>query len=470
MSGTVNFTETIAGALAPTLTLSVPAGTFTYGQSVTVTGTLTPSTSGSNQASGSISVLSNGTPVGSGTVSNGVATVSFMPLAGTDLLTGAYTSTTSSFSSSTTASPLSITVAKLGITGTTSNVTIPYGTPTPAISGTLTGVLAQDTGNVTISFAPTGAATPPAVGSYPLAGTLAGSAAGNYTLTVTGSPQLIVTPAGSNTVLTANPTTIYLGNSTTLTATVSSQVNGGPTPTGTVNFVYNGATIVSGSLRNGVVTATAPANSLPVGVDNVTAVYVTSTNNTTSTSNIVQITVVGPDFTFTFDPSTNLPIPQGGRDYVNLTATPNPIFSGNIVLSCPGIPATFGCSFVSAVLPGPTAPVYTTAVQIASSGSAKTTGQGKSGSALLGTLLFPGMLTLAAFSRKRRKASALWITRVGVLLIALTACYALNGCGNGRTNPASPVGVTMITVTATAVNTGVSHSVTIPVTVTAANN
>jgi hypothetical protein len=467
VSGTVTFTEIISGNISPTLKLSVPAGSITYGQTVTVTPTLSPSTSGSNSATGTVTLSSNGAVVGHSTVTGGVpGTISFIPLAGTDMLTATY-SGDANFSASTTATPLSITVAKLGITGTTNNVTIPYGTTVPAISGTLTGVLTQDAGNVTVSFAPSTTMKIPNVGSYPLIGTLAGSAASNYTLTVTGSPQLIVVQAGTTTTISAAPTTIYLGSPTVLTATVSSMVSGGPTPTGNVNFLYNGTVVGTGTLNNGV--ATAPVSTLPTGADSVTAMYVGNSNYLASTSSGTTVNVTGPDFALTFDTSTNLPTPQGGRDYVNLTVTPNQIFAGNIVFTCPALPATFACSFTYATLPTTLAPIYQTTVQIGTSGSAVTVGEGNRSGPLLGALLLPGIMALAGFSRKR-KGMQLWMTRLGVLLLAVSAAMALNGCGNGMTNPVSPLGVTNITVTATAVNTGVSHSVVIPVTVTKANN
>ena len=71
----------------------------------------------------------------------------------------------------------------------------------------------------------------------------------------------------------------------TFTATVAAVSPGTGTPTGTVNFLDNGTQIGTGTLNAGV--ATFSTSSLTVGTHPITAVYVASTNFTTSTSSVV---------------------------------------------------------------------------------------------------------------------------------------------------------------------------------------
>ena len=105
--------------------------------------------------------------------------------------------------------------------------------------------------------------------------------------------------SGTTTGLTASSTTVAQGTSVTLTATIAGASGSTGTPTGTVTFLNGTTTLGSGSANaSGVATYT--TTQLPVGSDNITAVYSGDSNFYTSTSHALTITVsTGPVLTST---------------------------------------------------------------------------------------------------------------------------------------------------------------------------
>jgi hypothetical protein len=456
-----NFTETIAGNIAPTLTLTVPnrAGA-TYGQSLTINVTLTPSSLGGVAATGTVTFFDNGTSIGSQPVSAGAASLSYAANAGAHSFTATY-SGDSNFSTATTATATPVTVAPLGITATTNSYSAPYGQMIVSVAGTLAGVLTKDVANVTVSILPNPAQSYPPVGIYPLVATLSGSAASNYTATVTGSPTLTVTIASTTTTVVAAPTQVYKGSAIAFTATVVSTIAGAPAPTGTVTFVSG--TIALGTFPlSATGTATANSSTLPAGTNSVTATYNGSVNNSGS-SGTTSAVVIGPDFVQTTDQSA-LSIPQGGRGYVIVTVAANPVFNSTITFSCPGIPATLSCTFLPATL----AASGTTELIIGTSGSS-TAGlhwPRSQGGPVLAFLFLPVVL-LAGVSRKNKRIARFRKSiNLLSLLLLIGALTGLSGCGSSVTQPLTPVGATTINVTAT--GGGVTHSTAIAVTITSA--
>ena len=218
-----------------------------------------------------------------------------------------------------------VTVTPLAIAATANPVSTAYGVAIPTLTGTLTGVLAQDNGNVTLALSSTATATS-APGGYLISATLAGTAAGNYTVTLTAAANVTITQASSTTLLTTLTATPYQNVPVTLTATVSDSSTGSTgSPTGTVSF-YDGATLLGTStVTAGVATLTTAV--LPLGSSSVTSVYSGDSNFTVSTSSTVTEMVSGSDFAFVLVPSSNSPAVQtvapGGTATYNFTVTPS---------------------------------------------------------------------------------------------------------------------------------------------------
>ena len=330
-----------------TLTYTPSATTQTYGQSLQLKATLSFAALGGNNVSGTVSFFDNGstTAIGSGAVANGVATFTYVPTAGSHSYTATYNGD-SNFSASSSAAAPTLTIVPLSITATANSVSVPYGTsPSPTLTGTLTGVLPADAANVSATFS-AGITPTTAVGTYAISATLAGSAAANYTVTST-SGTVTVTQASTSNVVTAPSPNAGAGVSVTFTDTVASSTTG--IPTGTVNFYdggVNGTLLGSKALAGGIATFT--TTTLSLGVHNISAVYLGSTNYAGSTStSAFTITIANPDFTFTTT-GTALTIVQGQTGQLAFAYTTTGSFAGTIIPSCSGLPANATCTFTPA--------------------------------------------------------------------------------------------------------------------------
>ena len=168
-------------------------------------------------------------------------------------------------------------------------------------TATVTGVPASTpTGNVAFEDGTTVLATVPVntngVATY-VNSTLA---AGTHTITAvykgdadyasSTSTQIItetVSETSSTTTISASTTNSIASRTITLTAKVTAS---GATPTGTVTFMNGNVPLGSAALNNGV--ASIVTASLPVGTNNVTAIYGGNSNDSGSTSASVAITIV----------------------------------------------------------------------------------------------------------------------------------------------------------------------------------
>ncbi|MDR3736498.1 MAG: Ig-like domain repeat protein [Acidobacteriaceae bacterium] len=221
-----------------------------------------------------------------------------------------------------------LTVTPLAITATANPVNISYGVPIPTLTGTLAGVLSQDSGNVTLSLTTTATTTPPsAPGVYPISAALTGSAAGNYTVSLTAAANVTITQATTKTVLQTSTVAPYRAVPVVLTATMTDSSTGSTgTPTGSVSF-FGGATLLGTSPVSGVGVATLTTAALPLGTTIVTAVYNGDTNFAGSTSSGVTETVTDADFNFVLVPSAGSPATQtiapGGSAAYNFTVSPS---------------------------------------------------------------------------------------------------------------------------------------------------
>ena len=467
VAATATFTETIAGNIAPVLTVSVPATAVTYGQTATLSATLTPSASGAVSAGGTISFFVNGgsTAVCTATVSSGAASCPYSPNAGANSVTATY-SGDANFSSSQTASAKTYTVSQLAISGTTASISLPYGAAIPPITGTLTGVLSRDVGNVALSFMPNITKTPPDVGVYSLTAALTGTAAANYSVTVTGTPTLTITPAGTVTALTLSASQIFLGSSITFTANVASAVSGATAPAGTVTFTATSSTgtIYSFgpvSLVNG--SASASTAGLASGNYSVTATYAGTSNNLSSTSSALPLIVQGPDFTVSVTPNA-LTLRQGDHGFVTVAVVGNQIFSGVTSFSCTGLPASMSCVFLPASVTGSASTVLT----IATAGGTVAELRGTGSHVEFAMLALPGMVLLLFGASGRRRKRLNVACRLSALLLAVIAAASASGCGTGVNEPRTGLGTTNVTVSAQSGN--ITHTATVAVTVVSPNS
>jgi hypothetical protein len=452
-----SFSETIAGKPSPVVTVSYAPSTtpVTYGQSITLKATLTPSTLGGNNVSGTVAFYDNGgtTAVASGPVSNGTATATtaIVPSAGTHSYTAVYSGDTN-FSTSTSPAPATLTVNKLGITAAANSISIPYGTsPIPTITGTLSGILPADAINVTPAFTSTATSLSPP-GAYPISATLSGSASGNYSVTSTSGTVTVTQAPTSGVVATTAVGSPGVGTAITITDTVTSSINPATIPAGNVNFYDGGTsgTLLATRTLGGSGVATLSISTLALGVHTITAVYAGNTDflGDTSTNTLV-ITIVVPGFTFALTTAPSITVQQGQTGTANFAITSVGGLTSTITSTCSGLPANATCTFTPPTFT-PTATNVTQDGLLVVSTGGQAMAQNRPGYLpqrvvpLLAAIFCGGLF----FFRRKRKLSL----KLLLLLCSITtALLGTGGCGSGSNAlPAvvTPAGTSTVTITA----------------------
>lgn len=190
----------VPAGLAPARTSAVvlsESPSVTYGQSST-----TVSVAGSaGTPQGVVELLDGSLVVTQTTLAGGTATFAPQALStGTHALSAAFLG--DGLNPAATSAVVNVSVAAEVITATANAASMEYGQPIPALTGSLSGVLPQDVGNLTAVFTTTAAMMSPP-GSYPIVAALTGSASANYSVVMSAaSGSLQIAQAAS---VTAEP-------------------------------------------------------------------------------------------------------------------------------------------------------------------------------------------------------------------------------------------------------------------------
>jgi trimeric autotransporter adhesin len=342
-SGDTNFTASTASAVtlpvasAATSTLTFSPSTSVYGQSVTLTATVAPISPATGTPTGTAEFFDGTTLLGTGTLSDGVATLDTTALpVGSDSITAIYSGDSNFTASTSTAVTVPVTQAASTTTVTFSPSAPVYGESTTLTatitavspgSGTPTGKVefldgTTDLGTATLSD---GVATLDTTALLTGANTITADYSGDSNFTSsTSTATVTIAQAASTTTIMFVPTSPVLGQSVTLTASVSAVSPGAGTPTGTVEFLLNGTTdLGTATLSDGVATLTTTA--LAAGDNTITADYSGDSNLTTSTAGTVTVTVVQTTSTTTVSVSNSNP---SAYETVTLTAVVAPSATG----------------------------------------------------------------------------------------------------------------------------------------------
>ena len=343
------------GKSSSSVTVASSSNPSTYGNSVTLTATVTPSA-----ATGTVTFKDGTTTLGTGTLSGGKTTYSTSALAaGSHSITAAYGGD-SNYNSST-SSTLTQTVNKANTTTTVASSANPstFGasvtftaTVTPsAAAGTVTfkdGSTTLGTGTLSSGKATYSVSTL-AVGSHSITAAYGGSS--NYNSSTSSVFTQTVNKAGTTTTVasSANPSTF--GSSLTFTATITPSA-----ATGTVTFKDGSTTLGTGTLSAGK--ATYSTSTLSAGSHSITAAYAGDSNYNSSTSSTLTQTVNKANTTTTVSSSSN---PSAYGSSVTFTATVTPSSATGTVTFKDGS-TTLGTGTVS----GGTATYSTSALAVGS--------------------------------------------------------------------------------------------------------
>jgi sugar lactone lactonase YvrE len=346
------------------------------------------------------------------------------------------------------------------VTAIANAVSLMYGQPVPALNGVLNNVLAQDTGKVTATFSTT-AIGMSAPGVYPIAASLSGPSAGNYSVALgSGSGAVTIAKAPANTALTISSQTPIFDTSLTLTANVASTTSGAPT--GSASF-YDGATLLNATpatISGGY--ATAALSALSVGAHSITAVYSGDSNFLGSTSSSQGVTVLSPEFSVAASPAAQTVLPLHSALYtVTLTPT-NSTFVYPVTLSASGLPTGVTASFSPASIAVGTG-AATSVMTLNATDAAQLRIHEQPLSGISSTTALALLILPFAFSARTRR-SARHLFRSGRMLIALLAFALIGllaGCGGGGFF-SHPTQTSTVTITAT--GGPVTHTTTIAMT------
>ncbi len=398
----------LPAAFVPTRVSSVQpiwAGAQTYGQaggSVGVSGAV-------GVPQGSVDVVDGGSRIASATLTAGVAGMSAPALgAGVHNLTIAYSGDGLNPAASVNSV---VDVSPATVVATADSISVPFGAPLPALTGQLTGVLAQDAGQVSVAFSVAGPG-PTIVGTYGISASLQGPKSANYVLTLSPTSGALRVVQAASKVALGSIAQGYAGLPLRLSATVLSTTTG--QPTGTVQFLDGASVVGTAPVVNG--SASAVYLSAPAGSLSLTARYLGDANFAASTSPVETASVSAiPDFLLSTPASSSATVAAGGAATfaVQVQAQPGP-FTGVVAFSATGLPAGAVASFSpTQVVPGAGAANVTMTVQTPVPQALLRTNVVYTGRTLRGCWRFPGgtgqQTAQTLYLVLRRYFMALWL-------------------------------------------------------------
>lgn len=254
------------------------------------------------------------------------------------------------------------------------------------------------------------------------------------------------------------PVTVANGQSASITVTVAAQSGaaGLVAPTGTISYQIGTNGMQVAQVTDGQATLQVP-NTLAVGSYSIQATYSGDSNYqavvTPITIQLSVISTVAPDFTLTANP-TSLTLRRGETGFATFTLTPVGGFKGTITLSCGTLPAGVTCTFNPASLTADGSNTVLTS-QLTVTTQKLTAANLYLPGAMLGLLLF--------WQRRRfnlRKAQVLMLV-LGAAVIA-----GMAGCGSSATQQNTTSSSVTVTATATAGGGATSHTATFNLNIT----
>jgi hypothetical protein len=336
------------------------------------------------------------------------------------------------------------------------------GSPVAVTGGVDSRGAAKGTATLTTSF--------PARATHSISAQYAGD--NNYLGSNASATQVNVLAASTTTVTSSNPAAPQSTN-VTFTAQVAPS---NPVPTGTVQFAIDGVNIGNpATLTN--MQAQFSAGSLAVGGHTITAAYSGDANYGTSSGQVAETIVPGPDFTLNSNPIIN-PVTAGASATYTISAMSQNGFTGSINLTCTvqspaGVvpPAPPTCTFSNAMITPASSSILTVATTsraiFPQSSPARRWPAAPSPWFTAPAALLAARIFLVSKSARSKQQPSLAGGTLVVLVLLLI--FGAVGCGGGASGGATPPhGTTagQYTVTVTGTSSGLTaHSVAVALSV-----
>jgi len=288
-----------------------------------------------------------------------------------------------------------------------------------------------------------------------------------------------VNPISTTTSLTTSSATIAQNQQLVLTAHIAAAQAGVAPPGGSVQFSANNNSLGLANVSNNQAQLSV-AGLTQTGSVQLQASYTGDVNYSGSSGAFTETVTAAPDFSVSANPGVVTISSPGAMGTTAITIAAQNGFTGTVNFACSGLPFESSCSSGSVNGSGTTT---LTIMTMAPSMSAPRAGPSHIGGRPFGRPLFVlalclGLGALALLMRlpvqRPRRHSAQrprqqWIAAFALLVFASVA--VMNACGGGggssvQKNPGTPIGTTIITVTATGTMNGAMTTHTLPVTVT----
>jgi hypothetical protein len=326
-----------------------------FGQGVTFTATLAAVAPGVGAPGGSVSFFSDLTPIGSGTISGGNASITLSSLAvGSHSITATYGGDTSFLTAqaTTVTQVVGRAASSVSVTPTAASVFGQSVTFTATIAASAPGA-GTPTGSVTFSTGSTNLGTQALDGSGIASISVSSLAVGSDSITAsyggdvnftgqTGGLTQTVAKANSTTAIAGSASTATFGQQLTFTATLAPVSPGAGVPTGTVSFFDGSSSIGSGSLSAG--TATFSTTSLALGSHSITAHYGGDAGFNVSISTGKSVTVQASG-TFAFAAGSYTVNKDAGTEVVTVNRTAGTAGAATVGYAVTGGTAVNGTNF-----------------------------------------------------------------------------------------------------------------------------
>jgi hypothetical protein len=344
-----------------------------------------------------------------------------------------------------------VTVTPLALIATANPASALYGQPIPTLTGMLSGLLAQDAGKVAPVFTSSAVTLSP-VGLYPIAAALAGSAAGNYTVSAMPIVNLSIAQAPTLTTLSASTNNPSLGLAVTLTTRAASTTSGAPTGSITLLDGTNPLSVLP--LTAGGTTFSTSA--LTLGSHNLSAAYSGDADFLPSASAVAGVVVgAASDFSLAATGSTSQSVPAGSAATFNFAvATTGTAMASPITLAVHGLPLGATPSFSPNYLPpGGAITSFTLTIQTPFARMNMRAPPLRNGDDPTYPLLAILMLPMFSFVRRRLLTRSIATRSLITLAVAIAPCGLLatfaTGCGDRVNTASEAINATTYTITVT---------------------